>query len=374
MSKILFFHNDFTANAVRQADDGYGGVGYYRIVQPARHIKGHEITVVGAKINKKGETAEQKWTRIFKEYDIFWTTYFTDPVIASAMYYHRDKFKKKVVIDIDDNYLDVARTHPLYDRFKETKKDRAFLSTILTFADAITVSTEPLKQRVAEHLKKVYGMEKPIFIIPNMNQANEWNFKSAKKHKDKIVIGYAGSNSHYDDLDMMFPALAKIMNKYPNVYFESMGALGKENIQIFANFSESAKLRCDILPSTWSFNEYPKYLSTLKWNFALAPLVDTGFTRCKSSIKFFEYSMFKIPTIASRVYPYYVSNFNRDVITHEETGLLVKPNEWELALEDLILHEEKRKLLGENAYNYVKENWQYNQEFSDALEKVIKSL
>src|ERR1035437_2089080 len=115
--KILFFRNDWNTNASRQVDDGYGGVGYYRIVQPARQTKGHEITVVGAKINKKGETAEKKWTRIFKEYDVFWTTYFTDPEVASAMYYHRDKFKKKIVVDLDDNYLSVLTTHPLYDRF-----------------------------------------------------------------------------------------------------------------------------------------------------------------------------------------------------------------------------------------------------------------
>lgn len=374
MSKILFYRSDYTANASRQTDDEYGGVGYYRIVQPATHTKGHDITIVGAKLNKKGESAEKKWTRIFKEYDIFWTTYFTDPQIASAMFYHRDKFKKKVVIDIDDNYLDVATTHPLYDRFKETKKDRAFLSTILTFADAITVSTEPLKQRIAEHLKKVYGMEKPIFIIPNMNQASDWKVKIAPKHENKIVIGYAGSNSHYDDLEMMFPALAKIMDKYPNVYFESMGALGKENIGIFSCFSESAKLRCDILPSTFTFKEYPQYLASLKWDFAIAPLVDTAFTRCKSHIKFLEYSMCKIPTIASRVYPYYVPCFNKEIIDDGDTGLLVKPSEWYDAMEKLILDKELRLKLGENAYNFVKTEWQYNQEFSNAINKVIEAL
>ena len=246
--KILFYRNDFSANVSRQADDGYGGVGYYRIIKPAQYIKGHEVTVLGTGLTKKGESPEKLWTRIFKDYDVFWTTYFTDPQWASAMFYHRDKFKKKVVVDLDDNYLDVPVSHPLYDGFKETKRDKAFLSTILTFADAITVSTETLKQRVAEHLKKVYNMEKPIFIIPNMNDINDWKFKPAPKHKDKIVIGYAGSNSHDEDLKMMFPALAKIMDKYPNVYFETLGAVGKKNLDLFLPFSKEAQLRCDIIP------------------------------------------------------------------------------------------------------------------------------
>jgi len=374
MSKVLFYRNDYTANAVRQADDLWGGVGAYRIIYPAKYLKGHEVTVIGQGIKKKGETAEQQWTRIFTDYDVFWTTYFTDPMIASAMFYHRDKLKKKVVIDLDDNYLDVPTTHPLYDRFKPTKKERAYLSTILTFADAITVSTEPLKQRVAEHLKKVYNKEIPIFIIPNMNEASDWNVKPAIRHKKKIVIGYSGSNSHYDDLEMMFPALAKIMDKYPHVYFESMGALGKENIQIFKCFSEEAKLRCDILPSTWTFKEYPKHLASMKWTFAIAPLTDSMFCRSKSPIKFFEYSMCHIPVIASRVYPYYVPNFGKEVITNEKTGLLVKQNEWYDALERMILSKELRDKLADNAYDYVKNEWQYDSRFSDAIGNVIKAL
>lgn len=372
--KILFYRNDHSANVNRKLEDGYGGVGYYRTVQPARQMKGHEVAIVGMNLAKKGESSEKKWARIFTEYDVFWTSYFYSAKEASDMFYHRDKFKKKVVIDLDDNYLDIYPNHPLYDKLKQTKKDRAFTSTILSFADVITVSTEPLKQKIAEHMKKVFGLEKQIVVIPNMNEIAEWNFKPAEKNTDKIVIGYTGSNSHYDDLNMVFPSIAKIMDKYPNVYFESVGALGNENLKLFNCFSDEAKLRCDILPSTWTFKEYPKHLSEMKWDIGIAPLVDTAFTRCKSPIKFFEYSMYKIPTIASRVYPYYVPSFGRDIITHEETGLLVKPSEWVNALEDLILKKTKRITLGEKAYQHVKQIWQYGSDFSDALEKVTKAL
>lgn len=373
--KIFAFRNDFNANATRQVEDKYGGVGYYRTVQPAKYTKGHKVDVVGSGILKKGKTREEKWSNIFKEYDVVWTSYFSDAEEASAIFYHRDKFKKKIIIDIDDNYLDIAPNHRLYDRFKETKKERAFLSTILTFADAITVSTEPLKQRLAEHIKKVYGLEKPIFIIPNMNDIENWNFKPAKKHKDKLVIGYTGSNSHYDDLHMVFPTISKIMDKYPNVYFEIMGSLSeKEAIELFKDFSDSAKERCDLLPATQTFLEYPEHVSKQKWDIGIAPLVDTAFTRCKSHIKWMEYAMYKIPVIASKVYPYSVPCFGIETIKNGETGFLVKPSEWLDVLEDLILHEDKRKAIGENAYKFVKENWQYSQKFSDAIDKVLKSL
>lgn len=372
--RTLFYRNDWSANASRQVDDKYGGVGYYRIVQPQRHFRGESI-ILGAGLGVKGETGEQKWTRIFKEYDVFWTSYFSDPRLASEMYYHRDKFKKKVVVDLDDNYLDIAETHHLYDRFKPSKKDRAFTSTILSFADVITVSTEPLRQRIDEHMRRVYDLKKTIIVVPNMNELSDWQFKPVKKDKDKIIIGYAGSNSHYDDLKMFLPHLSKIMTKYRQVHFDIMGSVSESDaIKLFANFSDDAQKRCDLLPPTATFGEYPEHLASMRWNLGVAPLVDSAFTRCKSPIKFFEYSMYKIPVVASRVYPYYVPSMGRDVITHGKTGLLVKPNEWYDALDDLIRHPEKGKLLGENAYNHIKENFQYDEAFRDRIDEVVKAL
>ena len=373
--RILFYRNDHSANVNRKLEDGYGGVGYYRILQPAKRIQGHNVDIVGIKLTQKGESRDQRWNRIFKEYDVFWTTYFYDAEEASSMYYHRDKYKKKVIIDLDDNYLDIASTHPLYDVMKEGKRNKAFCSTILSFADVITVSTDPLKQKIQEHMKKVYGLDKKVIVIPNMNDKNDWQYKTVKKNKNKIVIGYTGSNSHYDDLEMVFPSIARIMDKYKNVHFEIMGCLtNDEAIKLFAQFSKSAKDRCDLLPPSWTFKAYPKHLAKQKWDIGICPLVDTAFTRSKSAIKFFEYSMYKIPVIASRVYPYYVDCFDRQIIDNGYTGLLVKPSEWFDALEDLILHEDKRKQLGENAYKFVCEEWQYNQDFSNAIDKVIKAL
>ncbi len=368
MKKILFFRNDFAANAQRRVEDGYGGVGYYRIIKPYEYTKGHKLEIVGINLEKR------KWADIFKDCDVFWASYFSDPHQASQMYYNRDKYKKKVIIDLDDNYLDVLPNHPLYDRFKPTKKDKAFTSTILSFADVITVSTEALRQRVDKHMTEMFGLKKKIFVLPNMNEVKDWNFKPAKKHKDKIVIGYSGSNSHHEDLAMMLPSLGKVMDKYPNVYFEIMGAVGKSNIDLFSCFSESARKRSDILAPTWGFEDFPRRLAELKWNIGVAPLADNAFTRCKSHIKWLEYSMYKIPVIASKVYPYYVPCFGKEVIEDGKTGLLVQPNEWVDALEDLILNEEKRITLGKNAYETIKRDWQYGQEFSDVIDEIIKAL
>ena len=359
--KILFYYSDHSANIIRKERNQPGGVGYYRIIKPSEQVKGHEVTVVGQELTKKGETPDERWERIFKEYDVFWCSYFSDPKEASSLFYARDKYKKKVVIDCDDNFLDVLESHPLYDKLKGGKRDKAFMSTILSFTDVLTVSTEPLKQRFRKHFKEVHNLEKKIVVLPNMNDIKDWDFPLAPKHKDRIVVGYAGSNSHQDDLIMFMPHLMKIMRKYKNVYFESIGSIHKRDLHMFKDFTSDEMNRCDLLPATWTFKEYPEMLSKLRWNLAVAPLTDNPFARCKSHIKFMEMSSIKLPIIASRVYPYFMDIQGKKVIEHEKTGLLVKPSEWFNALETLILDKNLREKLGENAYNHVVKNWQYSE-------------
>lgn len=371
MSKILFYYSDYGANIIRREQDTYGGVGYYRIIKVAEQVKGHEVTVVGSKLIKGKEKAEERWKRIFKDYDVFWCPYFSDPKEAAAMFFNRDKYKKKVIIDCDDNFLDILESHPLYDQLKKGKRDKAFMATILSFADVITVSTEPLKQRFRKHFKDVYQFEKKIVVIPNMNDLKEWDFPLPEKNKDKFVIGYAGSNSHQDDMKMFMPHLMKIMRKYPNVYFESIGSIGKKDLHLFKDFTSTEMNRCDLLPATWTFKEYPEMLCSLKWDISVAPLVDSSFTRCKSYIKFLEMSSIKTPVICSRVYPYFMEIKGKKVAENEKTALIVHPSEWFNAMENLILNKEKRLKLAENAYNHVKENWQYKD--SD-MSKIIEGI
>lgn len=374
------YRSDWATNIDRQTRDEYGGVGYYRIVKVAKQVRkaGHTVDVVGAKLKRLEEDVGARFERIFTEYDVLWTCYTSHGDDASAMYYWRDKLGKKVILDLDDNYLDVVESHRNFDVLKLGKKDRAFMGAILTFADAITVSTEPLKQRMTKHFKEVYNMEKKIFILPNFNDYKDWKYKTVAKNKDKIVIGYAGSNSHDEDLKMIMPHLGAVMNKYKNVYFESTGAIEireLKNLGMYDHFSEEALFRCDLIPSTTTFKDYPKMLSKRKWDITIAPLADNAFTRCKSCIKWFEMSMFKFPVIASRVYPYYVDLWGRKTIEHEVTGLLVKPHEWTDALEDLILHKEKRIQLGENAYKAVKEEWQYEgSRMSGVINSILDSI
>jgi glycosyltransferase involved in cell wall biosynthesis len=85
---------------------------------------------------------------------------------------------------------------------------------------------------------------------------------------------------------------------------------------------------------------------------AIAPLKDMEFNYYKSPIKFLEYSAMKVPTVAAKIPPY------SDIIKNEKTGMLYNtPEEFYKAVLRLIEAPYARKNLAENAYKFVKGNY-----------------
>lgn len=374
MADIFAHFTDFNHTPERKKHNTFGALGYYRTFKPAKQIKEHDVDVVGTDVINYGPTFEANWLNIFTTYDIVWIMHFIHEQNASAQAFFKQKLKKKLVYDLDDNYLDLPESNPVFDKFQKTKRDRSILSTTLSFASALTVSTEPLKERIQAHMKKMYDIDMPVFVIPNLNDVNDWNFKPAPKYKDRVVIGYSGSNSHQEDLVLVLPVINKLMSKYPKLWFEIIGAVDKAKLDLyFKDFAPDNLKRIAMLPATPTFWEYPEYLSKQKWDIGIAPLVDSSFTRCKSHIKWMEYSMYQIPVVASRVYPYFMELAGRKTITDGETGFLCQTqSEWETKLEKLIKDRTLRKKIGAQAYEHIKANWQYKDfDMNSVVQKIL---
>ena len=260
--KILAHFADSGYTPQRKKLNTYGPLGYYRIVMPAKQIKGHKVEIWGDLKYDFGVTLEEQWDNIFKEYDVFWTNYFSDERVFTAMFFYAERHGKKVVFDIDDNYLDIPKTNKIYDRFGPGKRERAMLSTILSFAHAITTSTFPLKEKVQGHIKLMHGITKPVYVIPNMNDISFWKRKVKPTwKKDKITIGYAGSNSHQDDLQMIMPAIRNLMAKYKNLHFQLLGSIEKDLIPTyFKGFTDDMLTRIEVGAAESVFKEYPAWL------------------------------------------------------------------------------------------------------------------
>lgn len=98
----------------------------------------------------------------------------------------------------------------------------------------------------------------------------------------------------------------------------------------------------------------------MPWDIGIAPLTNSKFNQSKSHIKWMEYSMYEIPTVASKVYPYSKDILGIKTIEDGVTGILCENGEWEKKLSMLIEDEELRRKIGKQAKEYVAKNWQYD--------------
>ncbi len=158
------------------------------------------------------------------------------------------------------------------------------------------------------------------------------------------------------------PTLAKILDKYPNVYLELLGGIMQGSLAYLTqDFSEKSKKKIKVIYGTPAFDKYPNLIMSQKWDIGIAPLIDDTFNRSKSHIKWMEYTMMGIPTIASKVLPY------TENVKH---GLLAEPDEWEEKLTYLIENHEERQDMAKRAYEYIKETQQWQQHKEEYLKIV----
>ncbi len=379
--KILKIMSDWASSPEREKLNSYGGLGYYRTLKIAQQLEPeYEVTVWNREWKDKFTelgNAEEFYTYIFTNYDIIWLHQTDNDLTFAWLRSMASHFKKKLIIDCDDNFLEVDKGNPALKKLNRGKMDRsnkvAMMATNFSFADALTVSTVPLKKKLHKHILDVHGIDMPIYVIPNCNDVNDWQYN--KVQDSGVVIGYSGGLSHNDDLDMVLPAIKIIMEKYPDVRFQLMGQMDLDKAKkIFGKWKQSLRNRIMLLNATKTQPEYPAYLAEQPWNIGIAPLIDSPFNECKSSIKFFEYSMYKIPVVASRVYPYHKDILGVPVITDGENGLLCDTvDDWVKNLSRLIEDKELRETLGQNAYDHVVKNWQYK-DWKDNIIKIVHQI
>lgn len=238
---------------------------------------------------------------------------------------------KPVVYEMDDLLIDLPHANPNRERMDSNREE---MIALLRRADALTVSTEELAACLREHNPNVY-------VLPNRIDPGIWKRSVRNRTEGPVVIGYAGTATHREDLEMIEEALAKISGRHGDtVAFRFLG---------YATDRISALPGFRFLPFRRSYREYAAALRESGIDIAVAPLVDSRFNRCKSNIKWLEYSACGIPGVFSDLPPYH-----RD-IRNGENGFLAGPDpaEWVRAIEALLLDHGKRTAIGKTAMEEV---------------------
>jgi len=289
-----------------------------------------------------------------------------DIVIFHRNYYRLTEMKKIIkfcrkrdiptVMEFDDYVLEVPTAYASHNYYESIKDD---LKAIFKQVDALIVTNE--------RIKEAYRRYNPnIFLLPNLIDEKIWKKPVLQKKgvDDKIIIGYAGAQSHAYDFENVISAIQYILSKYKDRII--LRFIGYQPIE-FSNLPNF-----EHIPMINSYKKYASALLNSDFSFALAPLKKDIVTKYKSNIKYLEYSACGYPGIYSAVEPY------ADSIKNKETGLLVSNSseDWIAAMEEMIKDATLRKTIAQNAYNDVRQNYSMNSgavQCKNVLEQIAHS-
>ena len=238
---------------------------------------------------------------------------------------------KPVVFEIDDLLIDPPADHP-YRRKMVNKKP--FIIDVMRRASAVTVTTVPLKEALRKYNDNIH-------VLPNLLDERLWNKPPRMRTSDRVVIAFGGTKSHLNDLKILEEPLFYIADKYRGRVSFRLGGVSTGKLATLPGLH--------FVRFTSSYSDYARELQDSDIDIALVPLQDNLFNRCKSNIKWLEYSACGIAGIYSSLSPY------SDCIEQGKTGILagMKGDEWIAALELLIDDPEKRRIIAREAREKV---------------------
>lgn len=293
-----------------------------RILAPFRRLRGHlefRWAVHDSNGRSRIDTTPINWADIIvvqRYFPLKETRPILDRILSSG---------KPVYYEIDDFLLDVPRSHPLFHNFQRTAP---FIREFLPEVNLVTVTTEALRERIASYNPNTV-------TIPNFIDESAIAQPFSAVSSDQTIIAYMGSPTHGQDLELVEDVLFKIRDKFgPAVAFNFWGCAGTRLAQLGR-----------VIPFDDSYASFLKTLGKVHFDIGLAPLADNAFNRCKSNIKWLEYSAYGRAGVYSDLEPY------RDSVEHGKTGMFAgnDPREWFDALEFLITHPAERKAMGRAA-------------------------
>jgi glycosyltransferase involved in cell wall biosynthesis/SAM-dependent methyltransferase len=265
-----------------------------------------------------------------------------------------EELGKPVIFDIDDLVFDEdrlgyiraleGRSPQEVQLYRDNVKQHHRTLSLCRFAVA---ATEPLRaavQRTFPHIR--------CFINPNglndiqLRQA-EQALQITKPGADEQIVRIAylsGTPTHNRDFKECARALERVLETYSSARLMLVGHL--DSGEEFARFGERIEFH---RPVPWQ--DLPRLIRRVDIN--LAPLeLDSPFTECKSSLKYFEAAILDVPTVASDLEPY------RKSIAHGENGYLCRTEEeWFRCISCLIEDPSLREKMGSMARKDALINW-----------------
>jgi glycosyltransferase involved in cell wall biosynthesis len=267
----------------------------------------------------------------------------------------------KVIYDLDDDLWSVPAFNPAY---KVMKKWIPGFEICAKMADVITVSTQHLKVMVRQALGKNCPRVEVIENAVDFDWFKPVQEKYRKKKEGRVVLGWAGTDTHSGDVESLFALMPELLMEYPELEFEVVGQKMPQELEQFGN---RARQRYFV-----PIAEFAANWASWQWDISLAPVAPNSFNLSKSNIKMLEAAAMKIPCVASRYGEY--KKFAGHSASLKTTVQAESMREWRNAIGALVKAPTYRKLVGEEMYrvgvekyNIVDRVSEWNKLFSELL-------
>jgi O-antigen biosynthesis protein len=275
---------------------------------------------------------------------------------------------KTVVFDNDDTYVPDSGIPKIMNHIPELEdkvdimleKFDNNLKEAARMCDLVTVTTEFL----AEEYRSV---NQNVVVLPNCVNPEDWE-EPLINETDKVRIALSGSVASSHDYEYAKEAILKLASM-PNVQLILFGL--PPDTPEFAEQRNFFKEDIDWwvgIGAEWygwtGIEDYQDFLNELRIDINLIPRLDSYFNRCKSNLKYLEHSMYKIPSICQG-FTTGDSPYQKDIV-HGVNGMIaITPEDWINMTLELVNDPQKRKEIGQNAYDYVVENYNINNRITE---------
>lgn len=314
-----------------------GGSSFYRIYQPAKHLRESGSSIDTAMLN--GTTFAHIENHLDAGADMLVMQYQHSEKVLEFLKHVRKEWPGVTrVMDVDDCVWALNESNPNSVHWPKEKVEG--LNKILMEVDAVTTTTYMLAGWILTYNPNIY-------VILNYI---DWPMKEILKRREgRLRIGWAGSPSHVGDFsDELIDALLYVKRQH-GVELIFCGYL-PEKLKGETAFDMGS------IPTEWI-----EHLNSLDLDIGVLPLADTEFNICKSELKAIEYAACGIATVASPIGPYRNLPHVRFTIDCMDEKLA-----WITGLETLIRNNQLRNNMQRDG-----RNWAYRKYF---IKNNIKTL
>ncbi|MHB9003926.1 MAG: glycosyltransferase [Coriobacteriia bacterium] len=293
---------------------------WYRCITPGRALSelGHTVRV---DVSLTQELVDAADIVVFQRLH--------EPGVLDAIRYARAA-GKLTVYELDDDLWHIHRDSAAYG-FYSRQGVLGVIEEAIRSCELVTTTTPALASRLR-------SLNRATRILPNMLPDEYWQFdEPVAQSDDRIVIGWAGSNTHLPDLKLLNGVMPQLLDRYQNLEFAWAGMSEMP-------FPEHVRMR--MVPGV-PLEQYPGLLG--QFHIGIAPVVDTVFNESKSDLKYLEYARRGIPVVASRAPSYEQS------VVHGVNGFLASnAKDWLKYLIRLIEDVELRRQIGAKGMEFAR--------------------